>query len=68
MEKVIKLNGKKYEMPKGVGTVSELLAHLELRDRIAVVELNQMILPKGNYEETINDKDQIEIIHFVGGG
>ena len=68
MERVIKLNGQKYEVPKGVATVRQLLAHLELNDRITVIERNQMILSKGEYEEPINDKDQIEIIHFVGGG
>ncbi|MCW1926962.1 sulfur carrier protein ThiS [Bhargavaea beijingensis] len=68
MEKVIKLNGKKYEVPKGVGTVRQLLDHLDLSDRIAVIEKNQSIVPKGAYEEPVNDKDQIEIIHFVGGG
>lgn len=68
MKKEIKLNGKKYEVPKDVGTVRQLLAHLDLSDRIAVIEFNQMILPKEDYEEPINDKDQIEIIHFVGGG
>jgi len=55
-------------MPAEVGNVLELLGHLELAERIVIVEMNRDILAKGSYDKPINDRDQIEIIHFVGGG
>jgi len=55
-------------MPAEVGNVQELLGHLELAERIVIVEMNRDILAKESYDKPINDRDQIEIIHFVGGG
>ncbi|WP_252502125.1 sulfur carrier protein ThiS [Sporosarcina sp. Marseille-Q4943] len=68
MEKVIELNGKSYEVPSGINTIQQLLDHLKLTERIAVVEVNRSILSKDAHCKPINDRDQIEIIHFVGGG
>ena len=51
-----------------VENVQELLGHLELAERIVIVEMNRDILAKDAYDKPINDRDQIEIIHFVGGG
>jgi thiamine biosynthesis protein ThiS len=68
MNRTIELNGNQYEMPAEVETVQELLGHLELAERIVIVEMNRDILAKNEYDKPINDRDQIEIIHFVGGG
>ena len=68
MEKTIELNGMKKEIPTTVHNVQELIVHLNLSDRILIVEQNQEILSKENYDKPIQDRDQIEIIHFVGGG
>jgi sulfur carrier protein len=68
MKRTIELNGNRYDMPAEVGSVQELLGHLELAERIVIVELNRDILAKESYDNPINDRDQIEIIHFVGGG
>ena len=68
MERTIELNGNRYEIPAEVGNIEELLRHLELAERIVIVELNRDILAKDAYDLPINDRDQIEIIHFVGGG
>ncbi|MER2088238.1 MAG: sulfur carrier protein ThiS [Sporosarcina sp.] len=68
MKRTIELNGNRYDMPAEVGNVEELLSHLELAERIVIVELNRDILAKDAYDKPINDRDQIEIIHFVGGG
>ena len=65
----IVLNGKNIELPKEVQSVSDLLRHYNLQNRIVVVEVNQDITYKEQYDSTIlSDKDRIEIIHFVGGG
>lgn len=68
MEKVIDLNGKSYSIVREVGTVQQLLEHLGLGNRILIVEKNKEILLKSHYDAPIMDRDQIEIIHFVGGG
>ncbi len=63
------LNGKDIELPKEVQSISDLLCHYNLENRIVVVEVNQEITYKEQYDSTIlSDKDRIEIIHFVGGG
>ena len=62
-------NGKHIELPKELQSVSDLLRHYNLENRIVVVEVNQEITYKEQYNSTILcDKDRIEIIHFVGGG
>ncbi len=68
MERTIELNGNRYDVPTEVENVQDLLSQLELADRIVIVEMNRDILAKDAYDKPINDRDQIEIIHFVGGG
>ena len=68
MERTIELNGNRYDVPTEVENVQDLLGQLELADRIVIVEMNRDILAKDAYDKPINDRDQIEIIHFVGGG
>jgi sulfur carrier protein len=64
----IDLNGNAHEIPSDVGNVQQLLENLDLADRILIVELNKEIVAKDAYDKPIKDRDQIEIIHFVGGG
>jgi len=46
-----------------------LLKHIGLDDRKVAIERNLEIVPKSNYSVTnIADGDQIEIVHFIGGG
>ncbi len=68
MTKTIQLNGKTYDVPTEVQSVQQLLIHLQLAERILVVERNKKIIAKEAYDKPIQDRDQIEIIHFVGGG
>ncbi|PID14667.1 thiamine biosynthesis protein ThiS [Sporosarcina sp. P34] len=68
MKKTIDLNGKSYSVVPEVATIQQLLEHLGLSDRILIVEKNKEILQKDHYDAPIMDRDQIEIIHFVGGG
>lgn len=68
MNKTITLNGKLQEIPKEIENVQSLLGHLRLTERILIVELNKDIVAKEDYDKPIHDRDQIEIIHFVGGG
>ncbi|MBD8006065.1 sulfur carrier protein ThiS [Bacillus norwichensis] len=64
----ITLNGNSFVLPNGVTNVQQLLEHLELSERIVIVEVNKEIVPKENYDHSIRDRDEVEMIHFVGGG
>ncbi len=65
---VITLNGEQREVPAGL-TVSGLLAHLGLHERLVVVELNREILRRGRYGEAhVSAGDTVELVQFVGGG
>ena len=64
----IKLNGEEREVPADL-SVSGLLVHLELDERLVVVERNREIVRRDRYEEVgIGEGDTIELVHFVGGG
>jgi sulfur carrier protein len=63
------INGEKVEIPTSVETVSELLQHFSLDQKVVIVELNHEILEKGNHQETrLSNGDRVEMVHFVGGG
>ena len=64
----IQLNGEPVELPVGE-TVAALLARLELTGRRVAVELNMEIVPRSQHAETVlNEGDQIEVVHAIGGG
>ncbi len=63
----ITVNGNATEVPDG-STVSALIARLGLQGPVAV-ERNRDVVPRAEHPSTtLNDGDQIEIVHFVGGG
>jgi thiazole synthase len=64
----IRLNGEARAIPAPL-TVSQLLEHFELpRERVAV-ERNRLIVPKADWEVvSVTSGDEIEVVHFVGGG
>jgi len=50
-------------------TAATLLVALELDPRAVVVELNRRIVRRPELEQTLlGDGDQVELVHFVGGG
>ena len=64
----IQLNGKKYQIIKGL-SLSKLLKKLKINNNKAAVELNGQITDKKRYNNIILKKnDKIEIVHFIGGG
>ncbi len=64
----VRVNGEAREIPAGL-TVSALLAHLELHPRMVVVEHNGTILRREQLDEVaVSEGDQLELVHFVGGG
>lgn len=50
-------------------TLSALVESLGMKpDRVAI-ELNRDIVPRDRWSETkLNEGDQLEVVHFVGGG
>ena len=64
----VTLNGETREVPDGL-TVTGLLAHLELHERLVVVEKNREIIRREDYASVdVAEGDAIELVHFVGGG
>ncbi|MBQ8927268.1 MAG: sulfur carrier protein ThiS [Oscillospiraceae bacterium] len=64
---MVKINGKE-QQAAGL-TVSALLAQEGYTPTQVAVELNEEILPKAQYAETVlRDGDAVEIVRFVGGG
>jgi thiamine biosynthesis protein ThiS len=62
------INGKDQTFDESL-TLAQLVEQLGMKgDRVAV-ELNREIVSRAQWPETIlNDGDQMEIVHFVGGG
>ncbi|MEK6563424.1 MAG: sulfur carrier protein ThiS [Candidatus Omnitrophota bacterium] len=64
----IVLNGKKEELEKEL-TVLELLKKKNIRPEVVTVELNEKILGRQEFEQTIiRNNDKIEFVYFMGGG
>lgn len=64
----IRLNGKEQEIASGT-TVSGLLDELRLVAGMVVVEHNREILARDSYATVrLREGDQLELVHFVGGG
>ncbi|HSJ07908.1 MAG TPA: sulfur carrier protein ThiS [Longimicrobiales bacterium] len=62
------VNGEARQLAPGT-TVSALLAELGLHPRLVVVEHNREILDRAMFEATqVHDGDNLELVHFVGGG
>jgi sulfur carrier protein len=72
MEEVAKIeitvNGEPYRIGDGA-TVIDLVNALKLVAERLAIELNLSILPRTAWDETkLKSGDQLEIVHFVGGG
>ena len=64
----IQLNGRKLELKKK-HTVLTLLKIYKIDSKKIAVELNGKIINRDKYKAVnVKDKDQIEIVHFIGGG
>jgi sulfur carrier protein len=64
----ITLNGERYDLPEPL-TVDALLARLEIDARRVAVELNEFVVKKAAYADTlVQDGDAVEVVNFVGGG
>lgn len=65
---MIILNGKEKEF-EGEVTVEDFIRQQNYKKEQVAVELNEKIIPKTDYSETVvKDGDVIEILSFMGGG
>ncbi|MGE0351647.1 MAG: sulfur carrier protein ThiS [Gemmatimonadales bacterium] len=62
------INGEPRHYP-GPLAADELLTELGLDPRMVVVEVNREIVRRSRLAEVrLGDGDQVELVHFVGGG
>ena len=63
----VTVNGEGRDLPDGE-TVRGLVARFNLVPEKVAIELNRRLLRAQNYDTTLRDGDQVEIVTFVGGG
>ena len=67
----LKINGEVRLVP-GTGNpaaLSDVLSVLAVRKELVAVALNDLIVPRAQWEDTfVCARDRVEIVHFVGGG
>ena len=64
---MVRVNGN--DLDVAGQSVSQYLDQANFNIGRIVVEINEEIVPKATYDETIlNDGDIVEVISFVGGG
>lgn len=62
------VNGDPHDLSDGL-TVADLIAQLTLNGRRIAVEVNRRILDREAYgDHRLAEGDEVEIVHFVGGG
>jgi thiamine biosynthesis protein ThiS len=61
------INGQQQDSPPS--TLAHLIEHLGMKQDRVAVELNRNIVPRDQWADThLAEGDQLEIVHFVGGG
>jgi len=62
------INGERHALSEGL-SLADLLRQLQLNQRRIAIEVNREIVARELYAaHTLADGDEIEIVHFVGGG
>jgi len=67
---ILKVNGKTGKFKNNIKTVADLLSLLKIKntEKIAVEVNREIIIPSRFRQTPVQDKDNIEIVSFVGGG
>jgi len=64
----IQLNGSSYEINNETN-LNQLLNKLKIQKNKVAIEVNGVIVEKNKYPKIIlNKDDEVEIVHFIGGG
>ena len=62
------VNGEPRRVSAGL-SITQMLAELELDPQRVAIERNREVVPRSTLSEVmVEDGDQYEIVHFVGGG
>jgi thiamine biosynthesis protein ThiS len=65
---LVQVNGESREVPERT-SLDDLVSELSLTPARIAIELNQKVVRRDRWAETIlAEGDRIEIVHFVGGG
>jgi len=65
---VIEVNGKKVDFVEGE-TVKDLLKRMKYTFPLVVVKINDKVVPRSNFSETIiPDHSKVAAIHMISGG
>jgi len=65
----VQINGEPRQFSDDRLSLVELIQELSLTPQRIAVEVNQRIVRRQDWDQTIiNEGDRIEIVHFVGGG
>ena len=64
----VRVNGEHRRLPGGV-SIAEMLNEIGIDPAKVAVERNLEIVPRSTFEQVcVEDGDDYEIVHFVGGG
>ena len=64
----ILVNGTPHIVPEGT-TATLLLLILELQGKRLALEVNQVLVPRSQFDQfVLNPNDTVEIVHAIGGG
>jgi thiamine biosynthesis protein ThiS len=62
------LNGETRDVPDSI-SLRDLLEHLSLAPERLAIEYNREVVRRADWPRTVlSEGDQLEIVHFVGGG
>lgn len=62
------INGKQEDLEESI-SVEQLLTKRNIRPEVVTVELNETIIPRDTYRQTIlKQNDKIEFVYYMGGG
>jgi thiamine biosynthesis protein ThiS len=65
---LIEVNGESRDVLAAL-TIGELVQHLALAPERLAIELNQEVVRRADWQQTVlKQGDRVEIVHFVGGG
>ena len=64
----INLNGRPLSVPNGT-TIYNIIKKIKAQPNKIAIELNRKIIKKKNISKIhLKNKDNLEIVHFIGGG
>jgi thiamine biosynthesis protein ThiS len=65
---LIQVNGEPREVEEHI-SLPELVARLNLKAETIAIELNHQVVRRSEWDNNLlKSGDQVEIVHFVGGG